>query len=163
MFGVIVILSLVWIALLSEFDAGTAALGIAAALVAASIQRVLIPVHGRPLVCVLRHPLRTVFFVATLAWRFASSTLLTAWLILRGRAESRLVAVPMCVTHPFAQFLLLHAITFTPSTSSLLVEGDVLYIHWLQPRGGHGDWRAIKESLERRIAGIFAGGDDADR
>jgi multisubunit Na+/H+ antiporter MnhE subunit len=159
----IVMLSLVWVALSRRFDVQTVTLGVAAALLALWIQRVLIPIRGRPALHVLRHPLRLLLFIATLAQRFILSTLLTAQLILLGDEEGLLMALPIRVTNPFGQFLLLNSITLTPSTISLLVEGDLLYIHWLQRRGGHGDWRTIKESLERRIEAIFRGGDDADR
>jgi len=159
----IVILSLVWVALSRRFDIQTVALGVGAALLALWIQRSLIPIHGHPAKHVLRHPVRLLLFAATLVRRFVLSTLLTARLILLGDEEGLLMALPIRVTNPFGQFLLLNSITLTPSTISLLVEGDLLYIHWLQSRGGGGDWRTIKESLERRIEAIFLGDDDADR
>ena len=159
----IVILSLVWVALSRRFDAQTVALGVGAALLALWAQRLLVPLHGRPAAHVFRHPFRLLLFVATLAQRFILSTLLTARLILFGNEEGLLMALPIRVTNPFGQFLLLNSITLTPSTISLLVEGDLLYIHWLQRRGGHGDWRTIKESLERRVEAVFPGGGNGDR
>ncbi len=159
----IVLLSLVWVALSRRFDIQFVALGAGAALLALSVQRALIPIHGHPVRHALRHPLRLLLFAVTLSRRFVLSTLLTARLILFGGEESLLMALPIRVTNPFGQFLLLHSITLTPSTISLLVEGDLLYIHWLQKRGGRGDWKAIKEGLERRIEAIFSGGADAGR
>jgi len=44
----------------------------------------------------------------------------------------------------------------TPSTISLLVEDDVVYLHWLQSRRGAGDWRTIKESIESRVLDLVA-------
>jgi len=159
----IVVLSLVWVALSRRFDVQTVALGVGASLLALCLQRFLVPLRGRPAVHALRHPLRLLWFVATLLKRFVLSTLLTARLILLGDEKSLLMALPMRVTHPFGRFLLLNSITLTPSTISLLIEGDLLYIHWLQRRGGHGDWRTIKESLERRVEAVFPEGDDAGR
>jgi len=159
----IVILSLVWLALSRSFDVQTVSLGVGAALLALSIQRLLIPIRGRPLRHILRHPIGTLRFLATLGVRFILSTLLTARLIVLGDEEGLMVALPIRVTNPFARFLLLNSITLTPSTISLLIEDDLLYIHWLQRRDGRGDWRTIKESLERRIEAVFTGGEDADR
>jgi multisubunit Na+/H+ antiporter MnhE subunit len=90
-----------------------------------------------------------------LAKRFALSTLMTAWLILTGKEEGRMMALPLRVKDPLARFLLLNAITLTPSTISLLIEGDLLYIHWLQTAGGRADWRRIKESLETHLIHLF--------
>lgn len=67
------------------------------------------------------------------------------------------MALPVRVEDSLARFILLNSITLTPSTISLLVEGDLLYIHWLQPAAGHGDWREIKESLEARLQRLFEG------
>jgi multisubunit Na+/H+ antiporter MnhE subunit len=159
----IVVLSLVWVALSRRFDVQAVALGVGASLLALWLQRVLVPLRGRPALHALRHPLRLLRFFATLLRRFVLSTLLTARLILLGDEEGLLMALPIRVTHPFGQFLLLNSITLTPSTISLLVEGDLLYLHWLQRRGGRGDWRTIKESLERRVEAVFPGDDDADR
>jgi len=43
------------------------------------------------------------------------------------------------------------------------LEGDLLYIHWLRAKGSAGDWRTIKESLERTLLPIFERGVDAPR
>lgn len=159
----IVLLGLAWFALSRRLDVQSVSLGIGAALLALSVQRLLIPVPGHPGRHILRRPIGTLRFLATLAGRFVLSTLLTVRLILFGHEEGLLIALPIRVTNPFAQFLLLNSITLTPSTISLLIEGDLLYIHWLQPRGGHGDWRTIKESLEHRIERIFPEDDRAGR
>ena len=74
-----------------------------------------------------------------------------------------MMALPLRVKDPLARFLLLNAITLTPSTISLLIEGDLLYIHWLQTAGERADWKTIKESLETRLVGLFEGRSHADR
>ena len=74
-----------------------------------------------------------------------------------------MMALPIRITDPLARFLLLNSITLTPSTISLLIEDDLLYIHWLQPANGQGDWRAIKESLEDRLTQLFERGEHGDR
>ncbi len=73
------------------------------------------------------------------------------------------MAIPIRMDDAWGRFMLLNSITLTPSTIALLIEDDLLYIHWLQPAGGHGDWRAIKESLEERLADVFGGGGHGDR
>jgi len=59
--------------------------------------------------------------------------------------------------------LLLQSITMIPSTISLLLEEDLLYIHWLQAAGRRGDWQGIKEVLEARLLAAFEETDDAHR
>jgi multisubunit Na+/H+ antiporter MnhE subunit len=159
----VLLLALVWVALSRRFDPETLGLGLVGALLALRVQRALVPAHGRPILHILRHPGRVLLFLLTLAQRFVLSTLFTTRLILFGREEGRLIALPIRIENPFGQFLLLNSITLTPSTISLLVEGDLLYIHWLQQRDGNADPKEIKESLERRIEAIFPGGDHADR
>jgi len=73
------------------------------------------------------------------------------------------MALPIRVSDPVARFILLNSITLTPSTISLLVEDDLLYIHWLQASGGNGDWREVNESLETRLDCLFKGGGRGDR
>ncbi len=65
------------------------------------------------------------------------------------------MALPLAVKDPLARFILLNAITLTPSTISLLAEDDLLYIHWLQPSTGKADWREIKESLDALLCRLF--------
>jgi multisubunit Na+/H+ antiporter MnhE subunit len=109
----------------------------------------------------LRRPHRVVAFLTTLIFRFITSTLRTCGMIISGKEEGRIVALPIHVKDPLARFLLLNSITLTPSTISLLLEGDLLYIHWLREKGRHGDWQGIKESLEGRLLKAF-GDDDGD-
>lgn len=90
-------------------------------------------------------------FAATLAVRFVASTLTTSFLILCGRDQGRVVAVPIRLSDPGKQFLLLNAITLTPSTISLLLESDLLYVHWLVPDGERADVRRVKDALERAL------------
>ena len=65
------------------------------------------------------------------------------------------MALPLRLEDPTGRFILLNSITLTPSTISLLVEEDLLYIHWLQDETGKSDWREIKESLEARLQRLF--------
>jgi len=155
MLGGTVVLMVVWIALTRSFDLVSLAVGFIAATSVLLMQRALLPPHEHLTRSLGRRPAQLVLFLFTLAARFISSTLFTSRLILAGGEEGRMMALPTRVDHPVGRFLLLNSITLTPSTISLLVEDDLLYIHWLERRGGRGDWRAIKESLERRVADLF--------
>ena len=151
----IVALTVVWIALTRRFDLLSLAIGITAATATLLVQKALLPPHEHLARALGRRPVRLLLFLFTLAVRFVSSTLFTSRLILLGGEEGRMMALTTQVSHPVGRFLLLNSITLTPSTISLLVEDDLLYIHWLEREGGRGDWRAIKESLERRVADLF--------
>jgi multisubunit Na+/H+ antiporter MnhE subunit len=120
--------------------------------------RAIMPAPATSIYKLTRHPVRLIRFILTLAQRFAVSTLHTTWLILRGGEEGLMMALPIHVEDPLARFMLLNSITLTPSTISLLVEDDLLYIHWLQTVDGHGDWREIKESFEVRLQHLFEEG-----
>ncbi len=153
----IVLLLCMWIALAQRVDGPTLIAGAAAAVVVWSIRRLLFPaeesrVRGPAL---WKRLWSAPAFAVTLLYRFAVSTLRTSWLIVSGAEEGRVVAVPTRVQHPTGKFLLQNSITLTPSTISLVSEGDLLYIHWLQRHGSAGDWQQIKEALERRVEALF--------
>jgi len=160
MFGSLVVLIVVWAVLTRNYDPISLGVGAASAALVLSVRNALFP-HVRPLIpAPVRRPISLIRFLLALAGRVVLSTVHTSLLILFGGEEGRVVALPIRVTGPFAQLLLLNAITLTPSTISLLIEGDLLYIHWLKPRRGTGDWRKIKETLEVRIAELFGEGRD---
>ncbi|MEW5826540.1 MAG: Na+/H+ antiporter subunit E [Candidatus Bipolaricaulota bacterium] len=110
---------------------------------------------------VLRRPHRAIAFLVGLVWQIARSTLYTCRVILFRREEGRIVALPTALHGPLAQFLLSHAVTLTPSTISLLVEEDLVYIHWLGVEGHPGDLSGVKEPLERLLARWTGGQADA--
>jgi len=155
---VFVLLVAVWISLTQSIDAVSISVGVIGAAGITLLQHHLFPsIHVPSLAKVVMRVHLFLLFTVMLAWRFASSTLYTSWIILTGREEGRIVALPVRIKDPIGQFILLNSITVTPSTISLLLEEDTLYVHWLRARGHKGDWRAIKESLERRILPIFNG------
>ena len=163
MFVAFVGLFAVWIALTRRFEPAVLLIGAIAAAGVAFLQRYLFPQVNLSLRALVRRPHQVFLFIVLLLWRFIASTVYTSYIILFSREEGRIVAIPTRVHDPFGRFLLLSAITFTPSTISLLLEGDILYIHWLRREGGGGDWRKVKEPLEARLNAIFAGRDDEDR
>ncbi|GAB4305468.1 MAG: Na+/H+ antiporter subunit E [Candidatus Bipolaricaulota bacterium] len=77
----------------------------------------------------------------------------TGWAILIGRIQPGVIAIPIRVRSEMGQLLLLWAITVTPGTIALLVEGDIAYVHCLdqpsQPR-----LPAI-ERVERLLVGLW--------
>ncbi len=152
------LLVLVWIALVQSTDAVILLIGVAVAIGITLLQQHLFPsIHIPSLGRLVGRIHLLLTFVAVLLWRFIVSTLYTSGLILSKREDSRIVALPVRLKDPIGQFLLLNSITFTPSTISLLLEGDILYVHWLRARGHRGNWQTIKESIERRLLPIFAG------
>jgi len=141
---------ILWLLLVREWTVVSLAAGAAVTLIAVGLQRLLL---GRPTSAAvfIGRPWRVVAFLFTLIGRLMTSTLYTCRLILFGGEEGRIIALPIGVDDPFAQYVLLHSITLTPSTISLLLDGDLLYIHWLAVKGSEGDWRKITGSLERRL------------
>lgn len=148
----------IWLVLTRRLDVPALLVGVFVAGVACLSQRMLFRRHDRLISTLLRRPVRSLRYVGILAWRFVISTGYTIRLILLGDEEGRIVAVPLRLHHPIGQLLLLNSITLTPSTISLLVEEDLLYIHWLRARDAQGDWEAIKETLERELLTIFPNG-----
>ena len=140
----------IWLLLTRRVDAPALVVG-----AVCLAQRTLFRRHDRLVSTLLRHPIRTLRYLGMLIWRFLISTGYTIRLILLGDEEGRIVALPLRLRHPIGQLLLLNSITLTPSTISLLVEGDLLYIHWLRARNEQGDWETIKETLERALLTIF--------
>jgi len=150
-----VALFIVWLALTRTLAIPYTVAGVVSSAMVAAFWSAFMPKTPLSMVKLLRHPLRLLRFVMALIRRLASSTLTTSWLILRGGEQGRMMALPMRVKDPFARFILLNSITLTPSTISLLAEDDLLYIHWLQASGGHGNWREIKGSLETHLQKLF--------
>ncbi len=159
----LLVLIAVWLALARSADLTQLVLGVLIAGGIVLLQRRLFPVLNPLFSSLLRRPHRLVVFLGILLWRFVASTIYTSRLILFGRDEGQIVAVPVQLDHPIGQFVLLNAITLTPSTISLLLEEDLLYIHWLRKKGRGGDWRKIKESLEARLCAVFERKTDAHR
>jgi multisubunit Na+/H+ antiporter MnhE subunit len=146
------LLVLLWLALTRDVSPATVVAAAVAATGVLTARRWLFADAGSVSLRFLSRPVRLLAFCLTLAFRFAQSTLYTCRLILFGREEGRIVALPTALQDPLAQFALSIAITLTPSTISLLVEDDLHYIHWLGVKGRVRDWTTIKNPLERRVA-----------
>lgn len=159
----VIVLSLLWLALSRSFDVQSILIGIGAALAVVLIQRRLFPDVAPVVGSLMRRPHHVLTFVVTVLGRLVASTAYTSWLILSGRGEGRLMALPLRVTNPTARFILLNSITLTPSTISLLAEGDTVYIHRLEDRHRKADWRSTKEAIENRVLKIFPEEDHARR
>lgn len=160
------VLMMIWMALTRSVDVVSIAVGAVCCVLVILFWHQAVPASRSSAYRILRHPVRALCFVGVLAYRFVLSTLYTAWMILRGGEEGRIVALPLGLKDPFARFILLNSITLTPSTISLLTEEGLLYVHWLQSAHGDGDWQGIKESLELRLARVFEpsqGGQHGDR
>jgi multicomponent Na+:H+ antiporter subunit E len=148
-------LFLVWLAMTRTLAIPFVIAGVISSIIVAVFWRAIMPAVPSSVYALVRRPLRLARFVLVLVKRFVISTLHTTWLILKRGEEGRIMALPIRVEDPLARFILLNSITLTPSTISLLIEEDLLYIHWLQAAGGHGDWRTIKESFETRLRRLF--------
>lgn len=78
----------------------------------------------------------------------------TGWAIIAGRAQPGIVAIPVHVKSEMGQLLLLWAITVTPGTIALLVEGDMAYVHCLhRPSSPRLSGIPVVENLLRRLWG----------
>ncbi len=146
----------VWFALARNMEPAVIGIGIASAAGATFVQHLLFPRIHLPTVplLIMRLP-QLAAFAFVLLLRFVASTVYTSFLILYRRAEGRIVALPVQIEDQFGRFVLLNSITLTPSTISLLLEGNTIYVHWLRAAGHKGDWQTIKESLEQRLIAIF--------
>ncbi len=156
-------LFLVWLAMTRTLAIPFVIAGVISSIIVAVFWRAIMPEVPSSVHALVRRPLRLARFVLVLVKRFVISTLHTTWLILKGGEEGRIMALPIRVEDALARFILLNSITLTPSTISLLIEEDLLYIHWLQAAGGHGDWREIKESFEIRLRSLFEEDRSGDR
>ncbi|HAF71264.1 TPA: hypothetical protein DCL37_08005 [Candidatus Acetothermia bacterium] len=76
-------------------------------------------------------------FLAMVALRVGLAVLSTGLVVLRGREAPGIVAVPVRLRSGMGRLFLLWAITITPGTIALLMEGELLYVHCLRrPEGG---------------------------
>ncbi len=93
-------------------------------------------------------------FWLTVGLRVAIAVAQTAWAAVTGSISPGIAAVPLRVRSEMAQLLLLWAITVTPGTIALLVEGETLYIHCLHlPPRGYPEGVERLQSLVQRIWG----------
>jgi multisubunit Na+/H+ antiporter MnhE subunit len=157
------LLMLLWLALAHRLTLPTAIAASVGAIAAWSAQRWLFPETPRVSLRLFSHPVRLLRFLLTLGSRFVQSTWYTCRLILLGREEGRIVALPNSLEDALGRVILSIAVTLTPSTISLLIEDDLHYIHWLGMRGRPGDWRQVKDPLEYRVKRLVERGSDAGR
>jgi multisubunit Na+/H+ antiporter MnhE subunit len=150
-----------WLALSRTLEPVAVALGAVVSAAAVWVVQWLLPEPDAPRAPLAGRVIGACRFAVVLIARFITSTLLTSWVILFRRDEGRVVALPIRLRGATRQFLLLNAITLTPSTISLLLEGQLLYVHWLLPQGWRGDRRQLKDALEDELlrgeAGVDAG------
>jgi len=148
MIGSLALLIIVWAVLVRRPDGASLGIGIASSAFALLMGGILFP-HRR------RFPLSFLRLLLSLAVRVTVSTVRTSCLIIFGGEEGRIIALPTRIAAPFGRLLLLNAITLTPSTISLLIDRDLLYIHWLGSREGKAVPSRIKEGIEAEIAALF--------
>ncbi|NEV63693.1 Na+/H+ antiporter subunit E [Thiorhodococcus minor] len=67
-----------------------------------------------------------------------------------------IVRVKTGLTAPYQRLILANSITLTPGTVTLEMEGEDMYVHWIdvQQTDPEGAGAAIKEEMERAIARI---------
>lgn len=77
-------------------------------------------------------------FAAVMVALVTRAVVRTAWSILTGGVSPGIVAIPVRLRSEMGQLLFMWAITVTPGTIALLVEGDMAYVHCLhRPSGPH--------------------------
>ena len=155
MIPAVIVLWCVWMSMTRSLALPVLLAGGASAVIVVAFWACFMPRPSASIKRLYVRPIGTIRYAITLLARFIVSTLATSWLILRGNEHGRLMVLPLNVSDPIARFILLNSITLTPSTISLLVEDDLLYIHWLRADADHQDWRTIKDALEVRLKSIF--------
>ncbi|MGB9757470.1 MAG: Na+/H+ antiporter subunit E [Candidatus Bipolaricaulaceae bacterium] len=78
-------------------------------------------------------------FLSLVVGRVIYAVVKTSWAVILGRASPAIVAVPTPLRSEMGQLLLLWAITITPGTIALLVEGETVYVHCLHRPGDPQD------------------------
>lgn len=93
-------------------------------------------------------------FSLLLILRVAYAVLSTAFTLLMGKEAPGIVAVPVRLRSGMGRLLLLWAVTVTPGTIALLLEGDLLYVHTLhRPAGATVPGIAALEGVLLRLWG----------
>ncbi|RLE31173.1 hypothetical protein DRJ54_01040 [Candidatus Acetothermia bacterium] len=71
-------------------------------------------------------------FLVLVALRVTAAVISTSWAVISGGRSPGIVAVPVRLRSHMGRLLLLWAVTVTPGTIALLLEGDLLYVHCLR-------------------------------
>lgn len=155
-----------WVLLSGKFDAVHVGAGVVTALFIAFVTaplRQLEPAIGAS----VDHPLgglrlwAAAGFTLYLAKEIVVSSLQVAYVVLHPRMpiQPRVLRFRTALPHPLARLTLANAITLTPGTVTLDVDGDEFVIHALTP----GSARGIEAGAMRdRVRGVFGGGRPVD-
>jgi len=93
-------------------------------------------------------------FSLLMTLRVAYAVLSTTFTLLAGKEAPGIVAVPVRLRSRMGRLLLLWAVTVTPGTIALLLEGDLLYVHVLRrPAGAMVPGIAALEEVLLRLWG----------
>lgn len=154
-----------WILLSGKFDAVHIGAGVVTALFIAFVTgplRRLQPVVGRS----VDHPLgglrwgAALLFAVVLAKEIVISSLQIAYVVLHPRMpiQPRLLRFRTALPHPLARLTLANAITLTPGTVTLDVDGDDFLVHALTSVSARGiEAGAMRDRVSRIFGGRPAG------
>jgi multicomponent Na+:H+ antiporter subunit E len=95
-----------------------------------------------------------VAFIVVVTMLVVQAVAHTGWAIITGRIRPGIVAIPVDLNSEMGQLLLLWAITVTPGTIALLVEGNMAYVHCLhRPTSPHLPGIPTVANLLKRLWG----------
>lgn len=146
-----VFLLALWMILTRSFDPQELVVGtVASVLVALLVRRV----AAQLIVCGSSWPRRTTFlfaYVPYLLWSIVRANIDVALRVVNPRLPIRpgIVRVKTRLKSPLGRLLLTSSITLTPGTLTVDIDGDDLFIHWIDVEG------ADTEDISRRIVGGF--------
>jgi len=96
-------------------------------------------------------------FLITLLFKIYIASFDTAWRVITGRIEPRIIRIRTRLKLDLARVILANAITLTPGTLTIDTDEDHLYIHWLKSKTTHTQYAAdlIKGHFEIWLRRIF--------
>ncbi|MBW1933463.1 MAG: Na+/H+ antiporter subunit E [Deltaproteobacteria bacterium] len=96
-------------------------------------------------------------FLFTLLVKIYLASFDTAWRVITGRIDPKIIRIRTRLKSDLAQTILANAITLTPGTLTIDTEGDYLYVHWLRSKTTHTQYAAdlIKGHFEIWLRRIF--------
>ena len=96
-------------------------------------------------------------FLLTLLVKIYLASFDTAWRVITGRINPRIIRIRTRLKSDLAQTILSNAITLTPGTLTVDTNEDYLYIHWLESKTTHTQYAAelIKGHFEVWLRRIF--------
>ncbi|MDF0601858.1 Na+/H+ antiporter subunit E [Psychromarinibacter sp. C21-152] len=149
------VLTFVWLALVSTVTLGNLILGFAVGIVVPLLTAPYWPDRAK-----IHYPFRVIEYALIVLWDIVVANVEVALIILFKRnanIRSHFICVPLELTSPEAITVLAGTITMTPGTVSatLAADGQAILVHCLHTDDPDGVRAQIKNRYERRLKEIF--------